>query len=142
MEGHIEIYCDGACSGNPGPGGWGSILLWKQDMKEISGFEALTTNNRMEMTAAIKALETVKREIKIKIYTDSIYLQKGMTEWLASWKRNGWKGGKIKNIDLWQELDKLNAKHQIDWYWVKGHADSKYNNRADFLARSQIKNRC
>ena len=136
----VEIYCDGACSGNPGPGGWGAVLLWKGEEKEISGSQDHTTNNRMEMLAAIKALESLKnKDIEVQVYTDSSYLKNGMTQWLEGWKASNWKNGKVKNIDLWQQLDALAEKISIEWIWVKGHSGNKYNELADSLATSAIK---
>ncbi|RZI46313.1 ribonuclease HI [Rickettsiales endosymbiont of Peranema trichophorum] len=136
---HVEIHCDGACSHNPGPGGWASILVWRDKKKELSGFEKSTTNNRMEMTAAIKGLEAVRRNMPIKVYTDSLYLQKGITVWLENWKKKGLNNCAIKNIDLWQRLDQLNQSLMVEWYWVKGHNGDYYNELADSLARAAIK---
>ena len=140
----IEIYTDGACSGNPGAGGWGAILLYKQHSKKISGFEASTTNNRMELRAVIESLKIIKdQKFNIVIYTDSKYVQQGMLEWIDSWKKNGWKNSKkqpVKNIDLWQELDRLNCQFHIKWMWVKGHNGNEYNEIADILAREAIIN--
>jgi len=132
----IEIYTDGACSGNPGPGGWGAILSYNKHKKEIYGGEKETTNNRMELMAAIKALESLKEKCEVIIYTDSSYVKNGITEWIHKWKEKNWSRGKdpIKNLDLWQELDQLAVKHKIEWRWVKGHADNAGNNRADALA--------
>ncbi len=138
MQNFLEIYCDGACSGNPGPGGWGAVLIWGNNIKEISGYEQSSTNNRMELTAAIEALKQVSRPVKIKIYTDSIYVMRGITDWILTWKRNNWNKGKIKNIDLWQKLDDISAKFDIEWNWVKGHNGNKYNEMADQLARKAI----
>lgn len=133
----IDIYTDGACSGNPGPGGWGAILRCKGVEKELAGGEALTTNNRMEMLAAIRALEALKKPCTVRIYTDSQYLQKGVTEWMAGWKRKGWPA-KIKNQDLWKELDGLLARHKVTFHWVRGHDGHPENERADALARAAI----
>lgn len=133
----IEIFTDGACSGNPGPGGWGAILRWKGHEKELSGGERETTNNRMEMTAAIKALEAVKKKSKIDLYTDSQYLQKGVSEWMAGWKKKGWPK-KIKNQDLWLRLDELISKHDVTFHWVRGHDGHPENERADELAVAAI----
>lgn len=135
----IEIYTDGACSGNPGPGGWGASLTHKGKTKEICGGEAETTNNRMEMTAAIRALEAIKAgyDGPILIHTDSTYVLKGITEWMPNWKRRGWKTAAkkpVKNADLWKELDALVAPRDIEWNWVKGHAGIAGNERADELA--------
>ncbi|MDD9912003.1 MAG: ribonuclease HI [Alphaproteobacteria bacterium] len=132
----IDIYTDGACSGNPGPGGWGAILIWNGKEKEIFGGEPDTTNNRMELQAVIEALSLLKRKCEVTVHTDSKYVQQGMSEWLPSWKANGWKkkGGPIKNLDLWQALDAQARKHSITWAWVKGHAGHPLNERADKLA--------
>lgn len=133
----IEIYADGACKGNPGPGGWGAWLKWDAHEKELFGGELLTTNNRMELTAVIRALEALKQPCEAKIFTDSVYVQKGMTEWLASWKARQWRTADkkpVKNADLWQSLDSLAAKHTLEWIWVKGHAGHAGNERADALA--------
>ena len=134
----VEIFTDGACSGNPGPGGWGAILRWGGHEKEISGGEAATTNNRMELLAAIRALETLKRSCRVHIYTDSQYVQQGVNEWLAGWKAKGWPA-RIKNKDLWQELDALISKHEVTFHWIRGHDGHPENERADRLARSAIK---
>ncbi|HCK32337.1 MAG: ribonuclease HI [Micavibrio sp.] len=133
----VEIYTDGACSGNPGPGGWGAVLRYGQTEKEISGGEAETTNNRMELMAAIKALEALKRKSTVDLYTDSTYVKQGITEWIHGWKAKNWPQ-RIKNKDLWQELDLLNQKHDVRWHWVKGHAGHPENERADSLAVSAI----
>ncbi len=137
----VDIYTDGACSGNPGPGGWGAILRHKGREKELFGHEPATTNNRMEMTAVIEALRSLKRPVPVRIHTDSQYVQKGMTEWIHGWKRRGWKtAGKepVKNEDLWRQLDALAATHDIEWLWVRGHAGHPENERADELARRGI----
>ncbi len=134
---NIEIYTDGACSGNPGPGGWGALLIYNEKNREISGSEQETTNNRMEMLAAIKALKSLKKSCNIKLYTDSKYLQKGITEWIYNWQKNDWKKSDnkpVKNADLWRDLYAEIKKHKIDWQWVKGHADNYGNNVADRLA--------
>jgi ribonuclease HI len=134
----VAIWSDGACSGNPGPGGWGAILEWNGHRKEMKGGEADTTNNRMELTAAIRALSALKAPSAVDLYTDSQYLRGGLTGWIKVWKRNGWRtaGRKpVKNIDLWQQLDALAAQHEIKWHWVKGHAGHDENERADELAR-------
>lgn len=134
----VEIHTDGACSGNPGPGGWGALLLSGEAEKEISGGEALTTNNRMELMAPICALESLKRPCRVDLFTDSQYVQKGMTEWLPGWIRKGWKNAKgepVKNQDLWQRLQAASERHQVAWHWVKGHAGHVYNERVDALAR-------
>lgn len=137
----IAIYTDGACSGNPGPGGWGALLRWKDHEKELNGGEAETTNNRMELMAAIRALEALKRPSAVDLYTDSKYLKDGVQSWLAKWKRNGWKTAAkkpVKNEDLWRRLDTALARHDIAWHWVKGHAGHPENERADTLARAGI----
>ncbi len=137
----VDIYTDGACSGNPGPGGWGAILRHNEREKELFGYEPATTNNRMEMTAVIEALRSLKRPVAARVHTDSQYVQKGMTEWLQGWKRRGWKtAGKepVKNEDLWRALDTLAAGHQVEWLWVRGHAGHPENERADALARRGI----
>ncbi len=138
----IKIYTDGACSGNPGPGGWGAILLYKEHKKELSGGEAHTTNNRMELMAAICALNALKEPCEIDLYTDSAYLYNAFTEnWLAGWQRNGWKTASkkpVENQDLWQQLLAQDRKHRITWHKVKGHSDNINNNRCDALARSAI----
>ena len=134
----VVIYTDGACSGNPGPGGWGAILIYGEIEKELSGGEAETTNNRMELMAAIKAIDAITRNIAIELHTDSSYLRDGITKWIKKWKRNGWKTAQkkpVKNDDLWKRLDKMNARHTISWHWVKGHAGHPLNERADELAR-------
>ena len=138
MKPIIEIYTDGACLGNPGRGGWGAVLIYKEHRKEISGKNPQTTNNRMEICAVIEALKTLKKPSEIVIYTDSKYVMEGITKWIFNWKKNGWKGADkkpIKNIDLWQELDLETAKHQIKWVWVKGHSGNHFNEIADTLAR-------
>jgi ribonuclease HI len=137
----VTIYTDGACSGNPGPGGWGVLMHYKDKEKELYGYEADTTNNRMELKAAIEALRAMKRTIKIDLYTDSTYVRNGISEWLKGWKAKGWKGANrkpIKNIDLWQELDLEVQKHDVTFHWVKGHAGHPGNERADELARRGI----
>ena len=140
-EGVVEIYSDGACRGNPGPGGWGAILRFNGVEKELFGGEAATTNNRMELTAVIRALEALKGPSRAHVYTDSQYVQKGIKEWIHGWKRNGWKTAAkepVKNKDLWIELDELRKKHEIEWHWVKGHAGHPENERADALANKGI----
>jgi ribonuclease HI len=137
----VEIFTDGACSGNPGPGGWGAILRYKSAEKELSGGEPLTTNNRMELMAAIIALETLNRPSTVKLSTDSVYVRDGITKWLPNWKRNGWKTAAkkpVKNDDLWQRLDIAQAPHSIEWIWIKGHAGHVENERCDELARAAI----
>ena len=138
---HVTIYTDGACSGNPGPGGWGALLQYNGHEKELSGGAAETTNNRMELTAAIEALCALSKPCQVDIYTDSKYLQNGITQWLAAWKRKGWKTSAkkpVKNKDLWQALDEAVQKHQIAWQWVRGHAGQRENERVDQLARDAI----
>ena len=137
----VEIYTDGACRGNPGPGGWGVLLRYNSQEKELWGGEADTTNNRMELMAAIRALEALKRPSQVKLYTDSIYVMKGITEWIHDWKRKGWRTADkkaVKNADLWRQLDELRAKHDIEWHWVRGHAGHPENERADQLANKGI----
>jgi ribonuclease HI len=137
----VEIFTDGACSGNPGPGGWGAILRYGDTEKELAGGAAMTTNNRMEMTAAIEALTALKRPCRVKLYTDSQYLRDGITRWLPQWKSRGWRTADkkpVKNVDLWQLLDAAAAPHRIDWIWVRGHAGHSENERADALARGAI----
>jgi ribonuclease HI len=134
----VVIHSDGACSGNPGPGGWGALLQYNGAEKEIWGGENPTTNNRMELKAAIKALEALKRRSEVDLYTDSIYVRDGITKWIHGWKRNGWKTADkkpVKNVELWQELDALIRLHDVAWHWVKGHAGHVENERADELAR-------
>lgn len=141
VDGLVEIFTDGACSGNPGPGGWGAILRYNGTEKELFGFEPTTTNNRMEMTAAIEALRCLRRSARVRLHTDSQYVQKGMSEWLPGWKRRGWKTADrqpVKNEDLWRELDRLAGQHRIEWQWVRGHAGHPENERADALARRGI----
>lgn len=133
----VEIYTDGACSGNPGPGGWGAILRWQGHEKELSGGEFETTNNRMEMMAVIQALEALKKPSHVHIHTDSQYVQKGVTEWMESWKAKNWPA-KIKNQDLWKRIDSLIERHNVQFFWVKGHAGHPENERADRLAVSAI----
>ncbi|MBK8337219.1 MAG: ribonuclease HI [Sterolibacteriaceae bacterium] len=137
----VEIFTDGACSGNPGPGGWGAILRAGGTERELYGGEPQTTNNRMELTAVIRALEALKRPVRVCVWTDSQYVQKGISEWIGGWKARGWKTAAkapVKNVDLWQELDRLAAQHDVDWRWVKGHAGHPENERADALARRGI----
>ncbi len=138
----VEIFTDGACSGNPGPGGWGALLRYKDVERELSGSEATTTNNRMEMMAAIMALEALKRPSVVQLFTDSVYLRDGITKWIHGWKRNGWRTADkkpVKNVDLWQRLEVALHSHRIEWHWVKGHAGHPENERADALARAEIK---
>jgi ribonuclease HI len=137
----IEIYTDGACRGNPGPGGWAALLKLGEREREISGAEALTTNNRMELTAVIRALEALKRPVQARVYTDSEYVRRGVTEWLSAWKARGWRTAArkpVKNQDLWERLDELRANHQIEWHWVPGHAGVPGNERVDRLANEAI----
>ncbi len=137
MTPDVVIYTDGACRGNPGPGGWGAILISGEHEKEVAGGERLTTNNRMELTAAIKALEALKRPCRVELHTDSQYLRQGVTEWMTNWKRRGWLTADkkpVKNEDLWRRLDEARARHQVDWRWVKGHAGHPLNERADAIA--------
>jgi ribonuclease HI len=137
----VEIFTDGACSGNPGPGGWGAVMRYKGTEKELSGGERATTNNRMEMMAAIMALETLKRPSKVELHTDSTYLRDGIMKWIHGWKRNGWKTAAkqpVKNVDLWQRLELAIERHDVTWHWVKGHAGHPENERADALARAGI----
>jgi ribonuclease HI len=138
---NIVIYTDGACSGNPGRGGWGCVLLYNHHCKELCGGEGHTTNNRMELMATIKALEALKASCKVKVYTDSTYVQKGITEWIHRWKKNDWRKSdkkKVVNVDLWQRLDKLRCDKDVEWLWVKGHSGDKWNDRADELARMGV----
>ncbi len=137
----VEIYADGACKGNPGPGGWGAWLRWGQHNKELCGGEMLTTNNRMELTAVIRALEHLKRDCRVRVHTDSQYVQKGISEWITTWKARGWRTSDkkpVKNADLWQQLDTLAQQHRIEWVWVKGHAGNPGNERADDLANQGV----
>lgn len=134
----IEIFTDGACSGNPGPGGWGALLLHGDTEKELSGGEPETTNNRMELMAAIMALEALKRPCDVKLTTDSVYVKDGITKWMANWKKNGWRTANrkpVKNAELWQRLEAAIGTHNVSWHWVKGHAGHPENERADELAR-------
>ncbi|WP_225073330.1 ribonuclease HI [Desulfuromonas sp. CSMB_57] len=137
----VEIFSDGACSGNPGPGGWGTLLRWDGHTRELSGFEAQTTNNRMEMMAAIAGLEALKRPCRVRVTTDSQYLYKGITEWIHGWRKKGWKNSKkeeVANRDLWERLLELTSKHQVEWHWVRGHNGHPENERCDELARAAI----
>ena len=137
----VEIFTDGACSGNPGPGGWGALLRWRDSVKEMKGGERETTNNRMEMMAAIRALEALKRPSQVQLHTDSTYLRDGITKWIHGWKKKGWKTANkkpVKNVDLWQRLEGAIERHQVEWHWVKGHAGHPENERADALAREGI----
>ncbi len=137
----IDIFTDGACSGNPGPGGWGAILRSGETEKELCGGEPATTNNRMEMMAVIEALQSLKRPVQARVHTDSQYVQKGISEWIHGWKRRGWKTASkepVKNEDLWRRLDALASAHELEWHWVKGHAGHVDNERADALARAGL----
>lgn len=134
---HVTIYTDGACKGNPGRGGWGALLICGDVEKELSGYEPDTTNNRMEMTAVIKALEALKTPCAIDLYTDSTYVRDGITKWIFGWQKKGWKtadNNPVKNVDLWQAMLQAIEPHKVTWHWVKGHADNDYNNRVDVLA--------
>ena len=141
---HVELYTDGSCSGNPGPGGWGAVLIYKGVEKELSGGEGDTTNNRMELMAAIHGLSALKEPCEITLYTDSRYIEQALNAgWLESWKQNGWRKkdkSAVLNVDLWQRLDQQLSRHKVRLVWVKGHADSPYNNRCDQLATAQTKN--
>ena len=137
----VEIFTDGACKGNPGPGGWGAILRYRGVEKNLNGAEANTTNNRMELTAALMALKTLKRPCRVILTTDSEYLRKGITEWIHGWKKKGWKRGKnspVMNLELWKELDELRHMHRMNYHWVKGHNDHPQNERCDRLAVAAI----
>ncbi len=141
MPAETEIYTDGACRGNPGPGGWGAVLRYKGHEKTLYGAEAMTTNNRMELMAAIRALESLTRHCKVRLTTDSQYVQKGITEWLPNWKKRGWRTAArkpVKNADLWQRLDAAIAGHEIQWEWVRGHSGHPENEQADALANQAI----
>ncbi len=140
-DGIIDIFTDGACSGNPGPGGWGAILRWRGTEKELSGGEEETTNNRMELMAAIASLESLNRPVKARVHTDSQYVKDGITRWINKWKQNGWKTAArkpVKNTDLWQRLEEAAGAHDVEWRWIKGHAGHPENERADELARAAI----
>ena len=142
MTPQVVIYTDGACSGNPGPGGWGAVMFYGESRKEICGGEAATTNNRMELMAAIQALEALKKPCKVELHTDSTYVMKGISEWIHNWKRRGWRtadGKPVKNDDLWRRLDEARSRHDVSWRWVKGHAGHELNERADELARQGLK---
>ncbi|MDZ4860451.1 MAG: ribonuclease HI [Candidatus Hydrogenedentes bacterium] len=142
MRTKVDIFTDGGCQPNPGTGGWGVILMYKDKQLEMSGAEQNTTNNRMELTAAVRALEALKRPCDVVLHTDSEYLRNGITTWLKAWKRNGWKRkeGALKNIDLWQRLDELTGEHHIEWRWVRGHSGHNLNERCDELATQAIVN--
>ena len=137
MSGRVVIHTDGACSGNPGPGGWGAVLQYNGTVKELKGGAPLTTNNQMELTAAIEALNALKRKCDVELHTDSVYVKDGLTKWMHGWKRNGWRTADkkpVKNLELWKALDAAVQRHVIDWRWVKGHAGNEFNERADQLA--------
>ncbi len=139
----VTIYTDGACKGNPGPGGWGALLVAGAREKELCGGEPMTTNNRMELTAVIRALEALRRASEVDLYTDSQYVKNGIETWIHAWKKNGWKTAErkpVKNVELWEELDALRARHSIRWHWVKGHSDHPGNTRADALANRGCRN--
>ena len=138
----VELFTDGACLGNPGPGGWGVVMRWRGHEKELSGSEPQTTNNRMELTAAIEGLSALKRPSRVRLHTDSLYLRDGITRWIITWKRNGWRTASkqaVKNEDLWRRLDAALAGHDVAWHWVRGHAGHVENERADQLARTAAK---
>jgi ribonuclease HI len=142
VSGRVAIWTDGACSGNPGPGGWGAVLAFNAHRKELFGGEAMTTNNRMELMAAIQALESLTRACAADIYTDSAYVRGGITTWLAGWKKNGWRTADkkpVKNAELWERLEAAAAAHKVEWHWLKGHAGDAMNERADELAREGMR---
>ncbi len=144
MNDAVEIFTDGACRGNPGPGGWGAVLRYGGHEKLLSGGTNDTTNNRMELVAAIEALEALRRPCRVKLATDSTYVKNGITQWLAGWKRRGWKtadGKPVKNVDLWRRLEQAVSRHEVKWLWVKGHAGHEGNEKADALARSAVEGR-
>jgi len=141
MNQRVTIYTDGACKGNPGPGGWGALLLYNGNERELKGGEGLTTNNRMELMAAIMALEALKRPCTVELFTDSQYVRQGITSWMSGWKARGWKTADrkpVKNEDLWRRLDEARNRHDVSWHWVKGHADDPLNHRVDALANEGI----
>ena len=141
MSDRVIVYTDGACSGNPGPGGWGALLIFRETEKVLSGAEPATTNNRMELMAAISALDALNRPCKVDLYTDSQYVRNGIMSWIKGWKAKGWKTADrkpVKNEDLWRRLDEASARHEVAWHWVKGHADDARNERVDGLARAAI----
>ena len=143
MSDAVHIWTDGACLGNPGPGGWGALLRWNGHERELSGGEAETTNNRMELMAAIRGLESLRRSCRVVLTTDSQYVRKGITEWMTNWKKNGWKTASkkpVKNAELWQRLDKARERHEVQWDWVKGHSGHPENERADELASAAARN--
>ncbi len=140
-EDGVDLFTDGACSGNPGPGGWGVVLRWKDHEKELFGGEAETTNNRMELMAAIRGLESLSRGVRARLFTDSTYVRDGITTWIHKWKKNGWRTASrkpVKNVDLWQRLEAALARHTVDWHWIKGHAGHPENERADALAQRGV----
>ncbi|MBW7864921.1 MAG: ribonuclease HI [Candidatus Hydrogenedentes bacterium] len=141
LNAEVVIYTDGGCEPNPGTGGWAAVLLWRGRMREISGGEPETTNNRMELTAAIEALAALKRPCAVRLHTDSEYVKRGVTEWMARWKKCGWRRGKneLKNSDLWKRLDQEASRHRVEWLWVRGHAGNPYNERCDALAGEAIR---
>lgn len=136
----VTIYTDGACDPNPGPGGWAAVLIYKQHEKNLSGSETQTTNNRMELTAAVRALQALKQPCQVELFTDSEYLKRGVTEWMPNWRKRQWrrKGGVLANVDLWQALDQALTPHRVQWNWVRGHAGNRNNERVDRLARQAI----
>ncbi len=139
-RGTVEVFTDGACRGNPGPGGWAALLRYGGHEKLISGGEPVTTNNRMELLAAIRGLEALKRPCRVRVYTDSEYLKRGITEWISGWKRKGWKtaaGQPVKNVDLWERLDQVQSTHKVEWAWVRGHSGHPENERVDAAAREE-----
>ena len=144
MNDAVEIFTDGACRGNPGPGGWGAVLRHGGHEKLLYGRSSDTTNNRMELTAAIEALETLRRPCRVRLSTDSTYVKNGITQWIGGWRRKGWKtrnGKPVKNVDLWRRLDRAASPHRVEWVWVRGHAGHEGNERADALARSAVEGR-
>ena len=141
MSGKVKMYTDGACRGNPGPGGWGAVLRYRDQSRQLKGYAPQTTNNRMELTAVIEGLRALTRTCKVELTTDSRYVMQGINEWIVQWKRNGWKTAAkqpVKNVDLWQQLDREAARHEIDWHWVKGHSGDAGNELADQLANQAI----
>ena len=141
MNDAVEIFTDGACRGNPGPGGWGAVLRYREHEKLLCGSSGATTNNRMELTAAIEALEALRRPCRVRLSTDSTYVRNGITQWLPQWKRRDWRTADrrpVKNVDLWQRLDRAASRHRVEWVWVRGHAGHEGNEKADALARSAI----
>jgi ribonuclease HI len=142
QDGTVDVYPDGACSGNPGPGGWGALMVWGENERTLSGGESRTTNNRMELMAAIMALEALKRPSAVRVHTDSLYVKDGITRWIKAWRTNGWRNAArkpVKNADLWRRLDSALARHRVSWHWVRGHAGHPGNERADALAREGMK---